>query len=361
MFQRNKEDGTLICIDGQQRLTTTTLLLMALRAQARSQGNHSNLIHKIDHLLVPDAGALAGLKRWAKYQAFQLIRNDPTDDQGSSYSFTMPSLPSGWLPSFETTLTPSYIDRAPYFELLCQDHVLEALEQQTNHNGDAPIRIDLKPSLTCQQSTQYQAFEIFSNNLKHGSFSLERLYQKQLHGFSLMYIELLTDDNIQQIFLWMQEKSVFGMGRLLYNPHPGVDFTPIDLARNLVVSSVMNEPLPNQVEFYQQCWVQPLEARFGTEGTSRILYRLVEETTTATNSARHIGDMEQRLEEFKAATPGHMQKAFSSDKPMMVYARFHSYVQQRAIQLEGNSGNISRRVADSIVQEMVSLGERMEL
>jgi len=115
MFKRS--DDVLICIDGQQRLTTTILLLMALRAQARRQdaNANANLISKIDHLLVPDAEALAGLKRWAKYQAFQLLRNAIVDDgdEGNSNSFTfhMPALSPGWLTPFETTLTPSYIDR----------------------------------------------------------------------------------------------------------------------------------------------------------------------------------------------------------------------------------------------------------
>lgn len=370
MFKRSED--ALICVDGQQRLTTTTLLLMALRAQARRQdaSANANLISGIDRLLVPGADALAGLKRWSKYQAFQLMRNaiadDEEDEAGSStHTFQMPELSPGWLTPFETTLTPSYVDRVPYFELLCRDHVLEALEQQLKQN-DGGHAIELKSSHACQQSAQFRAFDVFSKHLRqrHGNSSslLNRLYQKQLHGFSLMYIELLTDDNVQQIFLWMQEKSVFGMGRLLHNPHPGVDFAPIDLARNLVVSSVMDEPLPQQVEFYQQCWVRPLESRFGTEGTSRILDSLVQQVTTqSTYNTRRIGDMEQRLEEFKSAVPPAMQEAFGSDQPMMVYARFHSYVQERAVQLEGSSSTISRRVADSIVREMVALGERMEM
>lgn len=382
MFKKSYDDATggttLICIDGQQRLTTTTLLLIALRAEARRQTDidASSLVRKIDAVLLPNDNAIAGMKRWAKYQAFQLIRNNEChhQDNKTTYSFTMPSLPSGWLPPFDTILTPSYIDRIAYFELLCKDHVLAALEEAINtntntNNNNTPIQIELNSSaICCQESVQCMAFDIFVYKMRQLTLATERnrivstlnkLYHNQLVGFSLMYIEMLTDDNVQHIFLWMQEKSVFGMGTLLHNEHPGIDFTPIDLARNLVVSSVMNEALEEQVKFYEHCWIDPLEKQFGTTCVSRILYHLVDSIPP---EGRYVGDMEQRLEMWKAATPTLMQGAFSLDKPMMIYARFHSHVQQRAMKLEdGDPHAITKKVADSIVQEMVTVGKLMGL
>ena len=149
------------------------------------------------------------------------------------------------------------------------------------------------------------------------------IVRKQLEGFSLMYIELLTEGNMQQVFLWMQEKSVFGICKLLYNPHPGVDFTPLDLARNLVVSSVMDAPdLRTQMDLYRTCWVKPFEARFGTRQCGQI-----PRAFASTNRTHFIGDMERKLQEYKTAAPPACGDAFQHDAPMMVYARFHSYVQ----------------------------------
>jgi len=80
-----------------------------------------------------------------------------------------------------------------------------------------------------------------------------------------------------------------------------------------------------------------------------------------TQRTRYIGDLEQQLDHYKAMVPPALQKSFQKDAPMMVYGRFHSYVQQRAIEMEGEPCAITRGVADSIVQELVREGESMGL
>merc|ERR1711933_332650 len=113
----------------------------------------------------------------------------------------------------------------------------------------------------------------------------------------------------------------------------GISFTPVDLARNLVVSCVMNLPIEN---------------KFGTDGVSQILYRLVDPKTL--KDTRYVGDMVKKLKLF-------------DDSPMMVYGRFHSYVQERANTMKINNmddsimtdvteATITKDVADSIVTEM---------
>merc|ERR1712232_108144 len=166
-------------------------------------------------------------------------------------------------------------------------------------------------SPACEDSIQRTAFGIFAAELNRLSASvktpnlacsaLNKLRQNQLVGFSMVYIELLTDDDAQQIFLWMQEKSVFGMGRLLHNAHPGIDFEPIDLARNLVASSIANDSPREQTRLYRAIWIDPLEGRFGTAGASCILRRLVD--CLAVEERRYVGDMERRLEELEKAVP----------------------------------------------------------
>jgi hypothetical protein len=420
---KDHDEVVLLCVDGQQRLTTTSLFLAALRVHCR-KWNIMDLVDHIDSLLFKtmtdgssgnDAGALDEKKnkiqQWAENQATQLLwqhqqqQESPsstgdTPTTSNTSTLIMPSFPSGWLPpTFHTTLVPSYVDRAAYFEILLKDHVEEALErQQQQERIYTTAVISLGFSSHCQASIQHSAFHIFSQQLskavvaccKQGgaeeqrnnphtngadavnhqiSSLLSRLFRKQLYGFTFMYIELLTDDNLQQVFLWMQEKSLFGMGHLLFNPHPGVDFSPVDLARNLVVSSVMNEPLQDQVDFYQECWLTPLEERFSSSGMlGKILESLVERVQkeypktkdNGKKETRYIGDMEQQLEQYKAMVPPALRKNFQKDTPVMVYGRFHSYVQQRSIEIEGDPRAITRAVADSIVNELVQEGERLD-
>jgi len=428
MFKRTSPSNVLLCIDGQQRMTTTTLFLAALRGICR-KNQYLTLVDKIDYILFQGTDSKHALQQWAMEQALEILQQKQ-QHHGLEYltgrtSLTMTALPAGWLPAnFQTTLVPSYVDRAAYFEILFKDYVEESLEklllqeqEKINASAGDGVSTSLGFSSPCRVSIQYTAFSIFSQQIAKAVAALEaqnstittninnkstsiasflsRLFRKQLYGFSFMYIELLTDDNLQQVFLWMQEKSVFGMGRLLFNPHPGVDFTPMDLARNLVVRSVMNEPLSDQVDFYTQCWLTPLEERFGNTTNNsgqlgRILNHLVErvtqryESTITTNHqgrrdddddddddtandgdgtqrTRYIGDLEQQLDHYKAMVPPALQKSFQKDAPMMVYGRFHSYVQQRAIEMEGEPCAITRGVADSIVQELVREGESMGL
>ena len=55
------------------------------------------------------------------------------------------------------------------------------------------------------------------------------------------------------------------MGSLLFNPSPGINFTGVDLARNLLLSPVMNETIETQQEFYHNHWLHPIESNFSNQ------------------------------------------------------------------------------------------------
>ena len=452
MFKRdrNKNDGRgniLICIDGQQRITTTMLFLCALRTECR-KASATTLVKEIDDILLlkkdnqrenklatvtSQQDGSNEIQDWADEQAKQYCDNGSVDGGDTVYvadnnvpihdmdnkinsnsatgstmtKLTLKELPIGWLPPFEPTLIPSYVDRASFFEILSKDYIEEAIDRLECRE---PIIPDVEVSDSCRKSVQYMAYRIFKQELHAlvkrttATYSptsvvktLQKLLRKQVYGFSLMYIELLSaargtkkEINMQQIFLWMQEKTIFGMGRLLFNPHPGVDFTPIDLARNLIVSCVMNEPsLEKQMEFYKECWIVPLELRFSKHGSAddgdgsngilgKILSHFVKRVTQSVSTDdRYIGDMEEKLNQYKSMVPHKLRHMFDDDMPMMVYAKFHSYVQQRAIDInvgaaasnvgptttsnDGSDVTITKTVADTIVKELVHEGIDMGL
>ena len=55
-----------------------------------------------------------------------------------------------------------------------------------------------------------------------------------------------SEINLSQVFPWLQEKTLFGEAALVHNPKPGIDFTPADLARNLILASVLDRKLSEQ-------------------------------------------------------------------------------------------------------------------
>ena len=92
----------------------------------------------------------------------------------------------------------------------------------------------------------------FENRSRERKLSeLADLAHLALEKMGLTLVEILNEINMAQVFLWLQEKSLFGQGALLHNPTPGVDFSGADLIRNLILVSVMDQSLGYQAQFYR--------------------------------------------------------------------------------------------------------------
>ena len=83
--------------------------------------------------------------------------------------------------------------------------------------------------------------EVSRNSGFRGTESLLlELVHQTLDKMGVMYVEIVNEVNMAQVFLWLQEKSLFGEASLLFNPSPGVYFTATDMARNLLLSPGVN-------------------------------------------------------------------------------------------------------------------------
>ena len=91
--------------------------------------------------------------------------------------------------------------------------------------------------------------------------ALAETASKALHGVALMRIEVMNEISMPQVFLWMQESSLFSPGSLLFNPQRGISFRASDLVRNLVLACYMDLPLKDQEEAYHRLWLEPLELK----------------------------------------------------------------------------------------------------
>ena len=140
------EKNELIIIDGQQRFTTTLILLAALRNRMSNQ-NKAN-----------------------KY----LIA-------GNDYR-----------------LIPSYLDRPAFYSII-----------STKNEAD----IENYPDSASHQWKAYHYFD--GKNKTLDVEEIEMMYFNTLHKMSVMLIVIVNEVNLGQIYLWLQEKSLFGMGALL--------------------------------------------------------------------------------------------------------------------------------------------------
>ena len=79
-----------------------------------------------------------------------------------------------------------------------------------------------------------------------------------MNKMSLMYCEILSEVDLAQTFMYLQQQSLFSMGALLQNPTPGIKFAAADWVRNLCLSCVMHQSNEVQEQWYQERWLKPL-------------------------------------------------------------------------------------------------------
>ena len=139
----------------------------------------------------------------------------------------------GQAPEF-LRLRPSYVDRAAFLELLTKG--------LTKFFHGATTFSQLSKS-----SIQGGMYQLFSDEIQQlfqdtncstsllRSKALQKISKKALGGLSFMYVEILNEISMPQVFLWMQEKTLFGMGAFLENKAPGINFDAVDLVRSVIV------------------------------------------------------------------------------------------------------------------------------
>lgn len=339
-------ESRLICIDGQQRITTTLLSLAALRdtiyrhldthfasqVVTEEDGSPMSLLANrlialtadIDSVLFSDKHAFDLWESGIIYQTQLSERCRHGPSSAASDCFSLPS----------SRLQPSYLDRLPYFETITIHKLNRKLKEQDKamtNSINSSQSLSLLPyheatlvSVQHHVKTQFEVLILadinkISNNkginrqsqaspavagvtnsglnsnscsqpdtnlLKLQTDRFHQLFSKILDYFSFVYMEFLNDDiELPQLFLWLQEKSIFSMGALLFNPAPGIKFAASDLVRNLLMSEIIFQSNNNansnihinakaqlvgvygtrceaMEDVYRELWIIPLEEAF---------------------------------------------------------------------------------------------------
>ena len=132
----------LIIIDGQQRITTTLLLLSALKS----------------HLTKKDS-----------QKEIQKVLRDGKD--------------------VDWRLIPSYLDRQAFYSIMSSNETFTEEEKE---------------------SKQWKAFTYFKAKASRlNQDGLEEMFRNALHKMSMTLVVVVNDINFSQVFLWLQEKSLF--------------------------------------------------------------------------------------------------------------------------------------------------------
>jgi hypothetical protein len=374
------ESQHLCCIDGQQRSTSMSLLLAAIRDELymliRSISDDVDrdvvtqinaTIFMIQEKLFLNPNACTA---WADTFA-ETAGADVADDWERMH------VAGGHLESLfngGARLRPSYVDRKAFYELLTIGTVTYAYWKQHDHNHDLNPDPQML-SMEAQESPQGLAKRIFDASacklggernapVKSRFLDLQKVTFNALNHMSLMYCEVLTPMNISQVFLWMQEKSLFGMGALLKNDNPGIPFTAGDLARNLLLCPfVMNEmEQSKQDRIYEDKWIFPLAVpaeKSYIGGLDGLVTTFVQSLDANSGS----GSLQKQLADMFAQMPFALQqtlgRSMARNSPLDIYARLHGHIEnveltQRAETKCGDDKEEPHKAAlQSVLQQLV--------
>lgn len=270
-----------IIIDGQQRMTTTSLLVASIRdalldihvncSSTQTQKRHSKLLKRLQRVL------FIGLEH----------QDHQPENRGDGKNKQTHELKEGEDLSF-ARLVPSYSDRESYFSLIAKDlihqpplqptfpcsprattitgiasvesadSVTVEEEQFAKEGGNHGISVQKKAKNYFDCQVQARLKKCGSSNVDQLD-ELEELTDLALLKMGVTMVNVLNDINMAQVFLWLQEKTLFGANSFLYNPSPGIEFSASDLVRNLMMACVMKRDLSFQENFYQTHWLHPIE------------------------------------------------------------------------------------------------------
>jgi len=217
----------LLCVDGQQRLTTTSLLVSAviqvLREMEEGEG--------CGDLMVVAEQCLFNNTR----QVHALLHNKETFQPESLQPFVR--------------LLPSEVDRIPYFCAVLgiplpnsSDYEANSFVIQTKNFFLESLQ-NLLASIPASEKVSF----------------LAGIIKSSLLWMRMMKVEVKSNIHLGQWFLWLQEKSLFGFAALLCNNTPGVKFRAGDLVKNLLMSAFIEKPMPVQEMLYADKWIQPIQ------------------------------------------------------------------------------------------------------
>jgi len=197
---REEENGfdQLMIIDGQQRVTTVSIFLAVLRAFAKEQGNTSNI------------------------EQISKILKKTVHSESDEISFGASGELYGELSEVEPYIViPTRIDKTSLYQIFDEHYAFD------------------------EDSKIIECFEYFWRCIDNAEYDLATLYDVLMNYFCLVYIELRSDENPNQVFEALNYR--------------GVPLEEADLIRNFFFSKIT--PIESAQETYHLYW-KPMERIF---------------------------------------------------------------------------------------------------
>jgi hypothetical protein len=213
------ESDTVVVVDGQQRLITTSLLLAASW-----------------HLGRRLRGQLADSPGWEDNDEW------PETEAAIRRSLFLKG-------DIELKLTPSLTDRSAFR--------LAIIDEDPSLIDDASCVVS--QVLAARRRFDGHLAALVESSVAAASLALVgRIVRGSLDLMRPMLVELDPKENLPAVFQQYQEQSLLGVAALLQGV-PGVSFQAQDLVRNFVMADFVELELEEQEKIYEQLWLTGLE------------------------------------------------------------------------------------------------------
>jgi hypothetical protein len=296
----------LLVIDGQQRLTTTCLLVMAIRDAALCAAAE-DLVLECQRSLFIDVVAA---HEWLEKERQALLHDT---DAASKAAFDVNASPQDGPLAF-ASLVPSLRDRPAFVHMLCTP----LLGLQPSVCADcALLRVKAYFDAACRGRNKRQ----LSADLRCA-----------LDGMQLMVVRIVEAPPglAQQVYQWAQEKAL-GISIEVHNPTPGRWLAVSDLARNLLLAPFLDLSMEEMESVLSEHWL-PLEEQFdGPHAFDHFLRGFVTALPRAPPSAAARPILET------AAGIDTVMPSSSLAAPLRLYAGFLSELDAQAATLQAQT------------------------
>ena len=312
---RARSDGVVVVIDGQQRLTTSLLVVAALRDAAEG----------LRRVAPPDSGEAFVLDDFVDECRKALVVGGGAprpEGEGDRWA--------------AARLEPSFFDRRAFHGVL---------DGAAAGGSDSPI-LAAKGALDARVAREVKRWR--SGGCGAQLARLRALLGAALDGLTATHVEVVAahaDDS--QLFIYFQERSLLGDAPRADADAGarGVKPRAADLVRNLLAAAFADLGPRLQDGVFRDLWLEPLERRLSARDLDALLGAFV---GGGGGEGRFVSEFERAIDRRRAAV--------GADTALSVYARFVSRLAAIEADLRGDQPAAAGQGAAALVQ-MASLDD----
>mmetsp|Transcript_18944 Transcript_18944/g.16842 ORF Transcript_18944/g.16842 Transcript_18944/m.16842 type:complete len:424 (-) Transcript_18944:56-1327(-) len=345
-FTLFEKENEVVVLDGQQRITTTLIIFIAIRdAFIRYNKKHNNskinvIIHTIDAILYNNIKVNGkATKSKKKQNRNKYVDNKENEDEDEKIgTVNKLEISEGERLDFIRFL-PTYLDRQPLYNLILNNGKYEEYVAGNEHNNNI------------YNAKRY--FDARVTNIIAGKYDnhklnqLKNLYNQLLTKFTFVYIGIPHKywDKGFFIYQWLFEKS-FLASTLIKNNRPGEHHMPCELFKNYILSFFMSFEMDKQEAIYIE-WTEMEKAFPSQKDFNDYLIKTI--------GSKETGEYEI-YQDFTKVIEGKLKDIDEAEYPLIV-EKFLNELKQNISSLNANDEDSLQNNDENDIEQSNQINE----